>query len=97
MTQCGNTFLLLGKFEKANKLLQQALSGLERTVGMDGRDNLNCVLSLAHCLRARGSCSEALALYQRALDGYTATPDPGHPRLLRCASHLANLQSFLQE
>ncbi|EXJ73257.1 uncharacterized protein A1O5_03017 [Cladophialophora psammophila CBS 110553] len=80
-----------GKYEEAEEIGRQALSGYEKAVGPDELDTLTCVSNLAAVIQVQGKYDQAEEMNRRALAGYGKVLGANHPHTLRSMSNLATV------
>ncbi len=75
--------------EEAKDKLEDALAGLDRTLGPAHHFTLTCQSSLAAAVADLGDAERALELDQAVLPRLTEVLGPEHPHTLMCAANLA--------
>jgi tetratricopeptide (TPR) repeat protein len=80
-----------GKYEQAERFLQQALSISERTLGPEHLDTLNFVLNLAKLYDEQQRYDQAEQLLQQTLTINKRILEPGHHLIARNPNLLAKL------
>lgn len=77
------------KLADAAALYREAKEGFTRALGEQHPFTLQCVNSLAGCLKTQGAYADAEALYRQAVQGFTDTLGPQHPETLLGKNNLA--------
>ena len=78
-----------GRFEEAKALLERALAGRERILGVDHRDTLFTLVQLASIHKDQGRLNDAKALLERALAGQERILGVDHRDTLHSLGDLA--------
>lgn len=87
----GNVYQMLGLHEQAERLLREAVTGLESSVGGEDPDALEARAALAFCLVVRGDHEKASELYEAVIASRRRIFEPDDPETYALMAHAGDL------
>ncbi|MFF0750565.1 tetratricopeptide repeat protein [Streptomyces sp. NPDC004267] len=86
--RAGRAVYRLGRFEEAERMLEQVLADSERALGPAALQTLNCCVARSRPLYQREETAEAISLMRRAVLGRSEQLGAFHPLTLMVRAHL---------
>ncbi len=93
--QLGISLLELKQAARAREVFTQSLAVLQRELGAEHLETLNCLDRLALCLQQEGKRNEALELFQKVLESKRRTIGESHLDSLATGNNIASLLTLL--